>query len=97
MQYAYTYILIPLITILGHSNHKTGITIEFTLKFDAICMYICPDSILYYSNPKTGIMIEFPLKFHIQLQMNSPESIHSPILRSVSSQESIQSPILRSV
>jgi len=120
MQYACTYVLIPQITILGHSDHKTGITIEFPLKFDPICMYICPDStnyhirslrsqnwyhnwipteiwsnmhvhmswfqkitILAYPNPKTGIMIEFPLKFHIRLQMSSPESIQSPILRSV--------------
>src|SRR5882762_8509568 len=48
MQYAYTYVLIPEITILGHSDHKTGITIEFALKFDAICMYICPDSRNYH-------------------------------------------------
>ena len=48
MQYAYTYILIPEITILGHSDPKMGITIEFALKFDAICMYICPDSRNYH-------------------------------------------------
>jgi len=36
MQYAYTYISIPEITILGHSDPKMGITIEFVLKFDAI-------------------------------------------------------------
>ena len=48
MQYACTYILIPEITILGHSDHQTGIMIEFTLKFDAICMYICPDSRNYH-------------------------------------------------
>src|SRR6267378_1412943 len=48
MQYACTYILIPEITILGHSDHITGITIEFALKFDAICMYICPDSRNYH-------------------------------------------------
>src|SRR5882762_9338717 len=28
MQYACTYILIPEITILGYSDHKTGITID---------------------------------------------------------------------
>src|SRR5882762_3626434 len=48
MQYAYTYILIPEITILGHSDPKMGITIEFLLKFDAICMYICPNSRNYH-------------------------------------------------
>ena len=48
MQYAYTYVLIPWITILGHSDHKTGIMIKFALKFDAICMYICPDSRNYH-------------------------------------------------
>src|SRR5882762_8936887 len=48
MQYACTYVLIPEITILGHSDHITGITIEFALKFDAICMYICPDSRNYH-------------------------------------------------
>src|SRR6202790_4811021 len=48
MQYACTYVLIPEITILDHSDHKTGITIEFTLKLDAICMYICPDSRNYH-------------------------------------------------
>jgi len=48
MQYAYTYDLIPWITILGHSDYKTGITIEFTLKFDAICIYIYPDSRNYH-------------------------------------------------
>jgi hypothetical protein len=49
------------------------------------CTYVpIPEiTILGYSNPQTGIMIEFPLKFHIQLQMSSLESIHSPILRSV--------------
>src|ERR1700676_2593298 len=48
MQYTCTYVLIPEITILGHSDHKTGITIEFALKLDAICMYICPDSRNYH-------------------------------------------------
>ena len=85
MQYAYTYILIPEITILGHCDPKMGITIEFALKFDAICMYICPDSRNYHIRllqSQKGIMIEFTLKFHIQLQMSSLESIQSPILRS---------------
>ena len=72
MQYACTCVLIPEITILGHSDHKTGITIEFTLKFDAICMYICPKS----------------RNDHIRLlqsqnrYLSSLESIQSPILRS---------------
>ena len=48
MQYAYTYISIPEITILGHSDPQMGITIEFVLKFDAICMYICSDSRNYH-------------------------------------------------
>jgi len=48
MQYAYIYNPIPEITILGHSDPKMHITIEFTLKFDAICMYICPDSRNYH-------------------------------------------------
>ena len=48
MQYAYTYVLIPWITILGHSDHKMGITIEFTLKFDAICIYIYLNSRNYH-------------------------------------------------
>ena len=43
-----------------------GITIEFALKFDAICMYICSDSRndhirLLWS--QMGITIEFTLKF----------------------------------
>src|SRR6267378_4091810 len=48
MQYAYIYNPIPEITILGHSDPKMHITIEFTLKLDAICMYICPDSRNYH-------------------------------------------------
>jgi len=65
MQYAYIYNPIPEITILGHSDPKMHITIEFMLKFDAICMYICPDSRNYHighSDHKTSIMIEFALK-----------------------------------
>jgi hypothetical protein len=48
MQYAYIYNPIPEITILGHSDPKMHITIEFALKLDAICMYICPDSRNYH-------------------------------------------------
>jgi len=48
MQYAYKYVLIPAITIIGHSKHKMGIMIEFGLKSDAICIYICPNSMNYH-------------------------------------------------
>jgi len=106
MQYAYTYISIPEITILGHSDPKMGITIEFMLKFDAICMYIYPDSRNYHIRSldhKTGIMIEFTLKFDAICMYICPDSrnYHIRLLQSqnryLSSPESIQSPILRSV
>jgi len=48
MQYAYIHNPIPEITILDHSDPKMHMTIEFMLKFDAICMYICPDSRNYH-------------------------------------------------
>jgi len=66
MQYAYKYVLIPAITIIGHSKHKMGIMIEFALKSDAICIYIMSNSMNYilgHSDHKMGIMIEFTLKF----------------------------------
>jgi len=39
MQYAYIYNPIPEITILGHSDPKMHITIEFMLKF--LMQYAC--------------------------------------------------------
>src|ERR1700692_3537103 len=102
MQYAYIYNPIPEITILGHSDPKMHITIEFTLKFDAICMYIVliPEiTILGHSDPKMHITIEFTLKFDAICMYICPDSrnYHIRLLQSqnryLSSPESIQSPI----
>ena len=72
MQYAYTYVLIPEITILGYSNPQMGIMIEFPLKFDAICMYICPNSRNYHIR-----LLQSQNRY-----LSSLESIQSPIFRS---------------
>jgi len=55
MQDACTYVLIPEITILGHSDHKTSIMIEFATEIGCNMHVICPIpeiTILGYSNPK---------------------------------------------
>jgi hypothetical protein len=59
-------------------------TIEFELKFDAICIYICTIAqitILGYSDHQTDAMIEFTLKFDaicIRHDTSAPVSYSDP-------------------
>ena len=39
---------IKIISILGYSDHRTDIVIDLALKFDAIFIYICPNSKNYH-------------------------------------------------
>jgi len=73
--------------MLGISDHKTGITIEFALKFDAICMYICPNSRNYHIR-----LLQSQNRY-----LSSLESIQSPILKvCVSSMDTLRSSIFNS-
>ena len=44
---AYTYVPVPRIAKFGYSNHQIDITVEFTLKNGAKCIYICTNSLNY--------------------------------------------------
>ena len=86
MAFAYTCVLISEITILGYSDHQIDIMIEFTLKFDAIFIYICTCSRNYHirlvwspNRYHSWIPTEIWCNFYIQLLMSSPDTLHSLI------------------